>query len=110
MADKFTGINGEPIQVSKANPKPTYEGGNTNVTVAVSITDTAVKVSQAGAVCGVVMNIGADVVYVGGADVTSSNGWPLPAGTGQAGHGRPDLYAVCASGDTSTLIVWDEVV
>lgn len=107
--NEHAGVNGEPIQDSFANPPAVYEGGVTNKTKAVTITDIAALVSWTGAVVGQVINSGAQTVYIGGEDVTSSNGWPVAAGL-REGHGRPELWAVCATGETSTLIVWDEVV
>ena len=107
MADKFTGTKGEEIQVSRLNPKPVAESGDYNQTKVVTVTDVAANISFATHVVGLMRNLGGQTVYVGGPDVTSSNGMPIPD-TNDWSYGKPDLWAICASGITCAVNIYEE--
>lgn len=52
-----------------------------------------------------IVNTGSSTVYLGGSGVTDTTGFPVAAGAGwgQDNVSVNDLFAVCASGESSTL-------
>ena len=54
-----------------------------------------------------VFNVGPDLAYLGGPDVTPANGYPVAAGVAHAYDTslsiEDELWAVCAEGDTAEL-------
>lgn len=81
------------------------------VTAQVSVDDEATLLSQTGTGSAIYRNAsGSDTIYIGGAGVTDTTGFPVLAGecydeTGSKFSGLAPLYGVCASGDTATVYV-----
>lgn len=106
MADNYLGrvsLDGN----APAAPVNVAESGDYVSTKSITVTEVAVKINHADHVMGLLTNLSANTIYVGGPDVTVANGKPIAAGREWA-YGKPDLYAVCAAGLTASVHVYEE--
>lgn len=77
--------------------------------VSVATTATALHVADADALGIEVQNVGASTVYVGGSDVTTSNGFPVAAGAAwyppQPLAAGERVYGIVASGTVEVRVL-----
>lgn len=80
-------------------------------TAQVSVTSTASKIAsgQAGVDTTLLYNSGSTTVYVGNsANVTASNGFPIPAGGSLTMETTSDIYGITSSGTGSISILVEQ--